>query len=80
MKSQFCAVLSVVISLYVKMMSLFVLLCTVYSCVIISSVPVHLLLVEETMHMSLELPLLSLLIPTATSVLQSAPVPTRSFF
>jgi len=60
-----------------------VFLCTVYSCVILSSIPVHLLsailLVEETLHMFLELPLLSFLISTIISVLQPAQVPTRWF-
>jgi len=60
-----------------------VFLCTVYSCVILSSIPVHLLsailLVEETLHMFLELPLLSFLISTIISVLQHAQVPTRWF-
>ena len=86
MKSKCCAVLSVVILFYVKMFSLefFVILCTVYFCVIMCSVPVHLLpailLVQEILHMFLELPLLFFFIPTATSVLQPAPVPIRWFF
>ena len=83
---QFCAVLSVVISLYVKMLSLENTLsfCAPYILASSSSVPVHLLppilLVEDTLHMSLELPLLSFLVSTATSVFQPAPVPTRWFY
>jgi len=88
MKSQFCAVLSVVISLYVKVLSLKNTLsfCAPYILALSSLVPVHLLppilLVEDTLHMSLELPLLSFLISTttATSVLQPAHVPTRWFY
>ena len=81
MKSQFCAVLSVVVSLYVKVLSLKNTLSFCAPCILASSssVPVNLLpailLVEETLHMSSELSLLSFLIPT--SVLQPAPVPTR---